>query len=226
MREFRNKSQIIRASEIEIRGILQLGGFSDAETFKWGLLEEIADARDRDLPAIVFQQNDVSVADRATQLMSGWHLNDLISVSRIAMGLPKQTTRYRNVRMLHFLEKAGRDGISAGVPTQRLGPVFQAIADLRRQFVPDDFRAMGIRRILREAQDDYSQRQVRVQTAIAVLGDMEYQERVAIVNDLRREWMQEREPETKYALATIIIESSQRGRLNDADLRLKFPLSH
>lgn len=128
--------------------------------------------------------------------------------------------------MLRFLEHGCREGIRAGVSRQRLGPVFKAIADLRRQFLPLDFEAKGIRRGLSKARDDYAQRQLAVEIVLTVLGNIEYGKRISIMNGLRREWMDEREPEVKYALATIMIECEQRQRLSDADLQLKFRVSH
>jgi Caspase domain len=223
---FHQTSKVMGADEVKIRGILQLGGLSEPETFTWGLLDDIGKADDQDIPTITFTHDDITTAKRQSELLSGWHLNDLIAISRIVLGLPKQTLQYRNMAMLRFLEHGCREGIRAGVSRQRLGPVFKAIADLRRQFLPLDFEARGIRRGLSKARDDYAQRQLAVEIVLTGLGNIEYGKRISIMNGLRREWMDEREPEVKYALATIMIECERRQRLSDADLQLKFRVSH
>jgi hypothetical protein len=212
--------KITSADEVEIRGILQLGPSGDAQVRREGLLAELGPERQGKLPTITFTPEDVKNSRQQTQLMSGWRLNDLIAVSRVVVGMPKQSTLYRNPTISRFLQDAARDGIRAGMPLQRLKPVFVAISDLQKQFSSEDIGATGIAKNLRTSRDDYAQRELSTEVAITALSATEYNNRAAILGGLRRDWGHESEPEIKYALATIIIECYRREKLADADIQL------
>jgi hypothetical protein len=58
------------------------------------------------------------------------------------------------------------------------------------------------------------------EVAITTLSGTEYNKRLAIVQDLRRDWSHETEPEIKHALAIIIIECYRWEKLTDPDMQL------
>jgi len=223
--DLHQRTRVQTADETELRGILGLKGLGDPETNRWGALAELVETHEAKVPSINFPPSGSDAPGQPTRLSSGWKLNDLIAASRIVSGLPKESRLYRNAKTLGFLENAARDGIRARVSIEKLKPVFEAISNLRCELSPGNFDAQAITTTLKKARDNYAQRQLTTEIAMTVLHSLGYSKKIAILAELRHCWKEEQEPETKYALATIIIESYRREKLPDLDLKGFFPAS-
>lgn len=209
---------ILTGGEIELWGILGAHFLADPETLAT-VLEPVTTAADGQLEEVSFASQYREEGSQTIELHAGLGFQDLLAIARMLTGLPKIDPTYRSPTALDFLRQAAYDGLREGVPDHRLDEVFVAIADLATQLEPGGFSPDYIRRLLSES-GDALERNVAVKSSQAALRRMEDHQQEQALALLRDCWQEEREPEIKYALATVILGVERARRPHEiADLR-------
>ena len=198
---------LMSAGEVELWGIATAHGVIDPEVTD-AVFHSMLEGQSP--PSVVFPPP--SEDGTTVQLAAGWSIDHLIAFARIAGRLPA-TSPYRGSRAIAFLEQACRDAFRAGVAPEPLRDVYRSLATLQLAAHPRFFASDEVRRRLGQAQDDAGRRSVVVNTLFAYLDGLPPNVAHQRINMLRGLWKSEREPDIKYALATLIVDAERDIRL-------------
>lgn len=147
-------------------------------------------------------QDDTRLATRHVIVVSASHL---LALSRFIIGTRGEDKTANHARIHSFLQQAAADAVRAGVPLERIREVWTATAIVRRQQSGRDIDAAGISDGLRRLAQDRAARRAETEIAKAALSLMPKAQSGRVVDDLRRRWRLEQEPEARLALAEIIV---------------------
>jgi hypothetical protein len=202
--------------ELEWLGLQARGGrqlnIDQAETLAAILDED----EDRGVPRVVFTESDRSAGASVAQLVAGITLSELVAYARF-ISRPHTGEVKMDARAVRFLEQSLADAFRFGVPARRMQEVASAAARvrLRAQPVTVDETLTRIRALARDA----AARRGETEIAKAETLMLSSEARAQFIEGLRLAWQRESEPETKLALAELIIHGviavgneSQRAR--------------
>jgi hypothetical protein len=193
-------------SDLELLGLLARSGATLAPEYRDELNNVMGDGNS----TVNFTESDKADSAPVTELVAGNTSVHLLAFSRFVVGSEKAAMTTIDKRTLPFLQRALTDAIRYGVPLSRLREVFMAAATARIKSLNREFDATAIRDGIGRFPLDTAARRAEVETAKAALSILPKGRSGIVINDLRRYWHAEQEPETKLALADVIIRTPMK----------------
>jgi hypothetical protein len=191
--------------DLELLGLLARSGASLSDEQRKMVMNVMERNDYKGIPRVHFTESDKGEARHAAQLVVAVTSAHLLALSRFIIGVQDKDDPAVNNRAQNFLQQGAADAVRYGVPLERIRDVLLATAIARKKTSGKSLDAAGVSVKMRSLAADAAARRAEVEITKAALSLMPKSQSALVVDSLRTYWRREQEPETKLALAEIII---------------------
>ncbi|MCC6206898.1 MAG: hypothetical protein IT488_01915 [Gammaproteobacteria bacterium] len=197
--------------ELELLGLLARSGNVLTGAQRKTVVNVLERGDYRGLPRVHYSNPATGGSRAAAQITIVVNSAHLLALSRFIISVRAEDKLAGSARTLDFLRQAIADASRARVPLASIQDAITAAALVRNRRAAGKMSAPDVRDELRKQAGDASSRMAQVEIIKAALSLIPGQQAARLIDELRNEWRREHEPETKLALAEIIVGATARG---------------
>jgi hypothetical protein len=192
--------------EVELLGLLARSGAALTETQRHALSGIIeAGPDDEEVARVFFTKPDTAADSKPTPLVAGLTATHLLALSRAVLVREPSLSAVDTRRLLRFIRTALADSIRTRANQDGLREAVAAAALLDIRDSPAGSTAKAIRQDISCCAHDAAGRQMEVNLAVAKISLLPPGQNAQLLDDLRKLWQHEYEPEVRLALAEVLV---------------------